>query len=409
MLRAVKVGQRPWVVCPANLTDMVRAQMAEIGIAANLIVEPVGRNTTAAILAGALVATRYRDDPTLLFMPCDHVIGDDNEWLRAVSAAAKSGSLIKLLGVQPTWESQAYGYIVPKPFNGYVADFVEKPNDPKPLIEAGALWNAGMFLGKAVHFLKAGVKACPAVYNRVIEAVDNSRTDQMLDPVTVFLGDDYANAPAVQFDRAVIEKVFDFCSVTRLNTTWSDVGTWPSLIDAAAGRAGGDYTITASPTGDVVTTGPVVEVLCDTHLTVVATTERVLVSDDANLHRLPEVAARNPSNEEARPWGSFCTLATDPHGRWKIKRLRVDPGGAISLQKHAHRSETWMVVSGEARVTVGQEILCLGEKQTVHIPVGVRHRVENTQRKVLELLEIQTGNYFGEDDIVRLHDVYGRV
>jgi mannose-6-phosphate isomerase-like protein (cupin superfamily) len=144
-------------------------------------------------------------------------------------------------------------------------------------------------------------------------------------------------------------------------------------------------------------------------VTVVATADHVLVTDEGNMHRIPEVAVLNPDHEEPRPWGSFSVVATDPAGAWKIKRLRINPQSAISLQTHSNRAETWLVLSGSARVTHDNRVLQLEENGTIHIPVGTRHRVENTTRKMLEILEIQTGTSFGEDDIRRFDDIYGRV
>jgi mannose-1-phosphate guanylyltransferase/mannose-6-phosphate isomerase len=397
MLRAVQIGRTPLVVCQQAHVHHVNNQLAEIGVSASVLVEPVGRNTAAAIVAAAIWLTRNADDPTMLVMPCDHYVESDQAFLTAIRTAAKSGALIKLLGVEPASDSSSYGYIVPKPHNGYVADFVEKPcaEDIPELRAKGALWNVGVFLGKAQHFLKLSNKLCGPVYHAVVDAMQGST-----------IHPSYSNVPAIQFDRAVIEKAFDFCSVVKLGCRWSDIGTWRALIDAAADRKGGEFKVTKSLTGNVVTNGPVVHVQTTHPVTVVATTGKILVTDagaDVKFEELPE------GPEQSRPWGMFSVLATDPAGQWAIKRLRVDPGGAISLQQHKHRSETWMVLQGQARVTLGDRIMVLEANETVHIPAGTRHRVENTTRQFLEIMEIQTGDYFGEDDIARFHDVYGRV
>lgn len=406
-IRATKIGAAPVVICPAAYQSIVESQLEEIGVKATLVLEPSPRNTAPAIIACALMVMRHHEDPSIVVMPCDHEIADTEALLVAIRAAHRSAGLIKLIGVEPQAPSPHYGYVVPKRQSNFVADFVEKPQeapDQIELIERGALFNTGIFLGRAEHFLKVASQTCPEVYQAVLDAVDNSTR---VGAVTS-LGGQYSLAAAVQFDRAVLERAPSYCTVTKMNGAWSDVGSFNALVEAAANKTGTDFQIYQTQSSHIITSGPHVEVLTTHPVTVVATSSRVLVVDDDRARDLVDLSKRNPGNEVLCPWGSYSSVATDSAGKWRIKRLVVNPGGVLSLQSHKNRAETWLVISGEARVTHGDKVLVLVENETIHIPALTRHRLENTQRIPLELLEIQTGNYFGEDDIVRYHDIYGR-
>jgi mannose-1-phosphate guanylyltransferase/mannose-6-phosphate isomerase len=410
LVRASRIGARPMVVCAKAHIALVQEQAELVGVPIMPVVEPDGRNTAAAILAAAVVSVRNNEDPTLCVIPSDHWVEDDEKWLASIREAASGTALIRLLGVTPTADGSQYGHIVPK-FNGFVGDFVEKPNaeDQAELVARGALWNVGVFIGKAQHFLKVGLKCAPPVYNRVIEAVTNSVTRDGV----IWLHADYAHAPALQWDRAVIEKIPDYCSVTVLRCGWSDIGSLRAFIDVGKNQDKGDYKVGQFPANgsevvSIVTTGPTVQMVTEHALTVICVADQVIVCDAGKEDQIALKADKTPI-EDPRPWGSHRYVGADTAGRWRVKRLIIEPNNAISLQTHKHRSETWVVLSGVARVTVGDKVLEISENQSVHIPAGVRHRVENTQRNRLEILEIQTGNYFGEDDIVRFSDLYGRV
>lgn len=409
LVRASKIGARPMVVCGAAHFGLVQEQAELVGVPIMPVVEPEGRNTAAAIMAAAVVSVRNNEDPTLCVIPSDHWVEDDDKWLASIREAASGTALIRLLGVTPTADGSQYGHIVPKS-NGFVGDFVEKPSaeDQAELVARGALWNVGVFIGKAQHFLKVGLKCAPPVYNRVIEAVTHST----IRDGAVYLHADYAYAPPLQFDRAVIEKVPDYCSVTTLRCGWSDIGSLRAFIDVAKGTTKGEYVVGqfqgVKGSASIASSGMTVDLMTEHALTVVCVADRVVICDAG---KEDEISLRLDKTQtgEARPWGSHRYVGADTAGRWRVKRLIIEPNNAISLQTHKHRSETWVVLSGVARVTVGDKVLEIGENQSVHIPAGIRHRVENTQRNRLEILEIQTGNYFGEDDIVRFSDLYGRV
>ena len=396
-------------MCAKAHIGLVQEQAELVGVPILPVVEPDGRNTAAAIMAAAVVSVRNNEDPTLCVIPSDHWVEDDDKWLASIREAASGTALIRLLGVTPTADGSQYGHIVPK-FNGFVGDFVEKPNaeDQAELVARGALWNVGVFIGRAQHFLKVGLKCAPPVYNRVIEAVTNSVTRDGV----IWLHADYAHAPALQWDRAVIEKIPDYCSVTVLRCGWSDIGSLRAFIDVAKGTTKGEYVVGqfqgVKGSASIASSGMTVDLMTEHALTVVCVADRVVICDAG---KEDEISLRLDKTQtgEARPWGSHRYVGADTAGRWRVKRLIIEPNNAISLQTHKHRSETWVVLSGVARVTVGDKVLEIGENQSVHIPAGVRHRVENTQRNRLEILEIQTGNYFGEDDIVRFSDLYGRV
>ena len=409
LVRASRIGSRPMVVCAKAHIGLVQEQAELVGVPILPVVEPDGRNTAAAIMAAAVVSVRNNEDPTICVIPSDHWVEDDDKWLDSIREAASGTALIRLLGVTPTADGSQYGHIVPK-FNGFVGDFVEKPNaeDQAELVARGALWNVGVFIGRAQHFLKVGLKCAPPVYNRVIEAVTNSVTRDGV----IWLHADYANAPALQWDRAVIEKIPDYCSVTVLCCGWSDIGSLRAFIDVAKGTTKGEYVVGqfqgVKGSASIASSGMTVDLMTEHALTVVCVADRVVICDAG---KEDEISLRLDKTQtgEARPWGSHRYVGADTAGRWRVKRLVIEPNNAISLQTHKHRSETWVVLSGVARVTVGDKVLEIGENQSVHIPAGIRHRVENTQRNRLEILEIQTGNYFGEDDIVRFSDLYGRV
>lgn len=409
LVRASKIGARPMVVCGAAHFGLVQEQAELVGVPILPVVEPEGRNTAAAIMAAAVVSVRNNEDPTLCVIPSDHWVEDDDKWLASIREAASGTALIRLLGVTPTADGSQYGHIVPKS-NGFVGDFVEKPNaeDQAELVARGALWNVGVFIGKAQHFLKVGLKCAPPVYNRVIEAVTHST----IRDGAVYLHADYAYAPPLQFDRAVIEKVPDYCSVTTLRCGWSDIGSLRAFIDVGKDRDKGDYVVGQFPAAQsglvsLVTNGPKIQMLTSHALTVICVADQVIICDAGKEDEIAIRADKEPT-DEARPWGSHRLVGWDTGGRWKVKTLRIDPHNAISLQTHRSRSETWVVLSGVARVTVGDKVVEIHENQSIHIPAGVKHRVENTQRNPLQIIEIQTGDYFGEDDIVRYSDLYGR-
>lgn len=409
LVRASRIGGRPIVVCAAAHIGLVQEQARLVDVPILPVVEPDGRNTAAAILAAAVVSVRNNDHPTLCVIPSDHWVEDDDKWLECIREAASGTALIRLLGVTPTADGSQYGHIVPKS-NGFVGDFVEKPNaeDQAELVARGALWNVGVFIGKAQHFLKVGLKCAPPVYNRVIEAVTNSVTRDGV----IWLHADYAHVPALQWDRAVIEKIPNYCSVTVLHCGWSDIGSMRAFIDVAKGTTKGEYVVGQLQGGhgsaSIASNGMTVDLLTEHALTIVCVADRVVICDAGKEDEIALRADKTPT-DESRPWGSHRYVGADTAGRWRVKRLIIEPNNAISLQTHKYRSETWVVLSGVARVTVGDKVLEVAENQSVHVPAGVRHRVENTQRNRLEILEIQTGNYFGEDDIVRFSDLYGRV
>lgn len=428
LLEAVRA---PIVVCNEEHRFMAAEQLRVIGVVPEVIgLEPVGRNTAPAIAVAALEA-RARcgegEEPILLVLPSDHVIRRGESFARAVRAAVEEAAAGRLVtfGVAPDRAETGYGYIragAPTGVSGAalaVERFVEKPDAARAAawVEAdGWYWNSGMFVFEAARYLRElGVHAAP-VRDAVEEAHEKAvRTRDFLelDPEA------FARSPAISVDRAVMEHTAD-AVVAPLEAGWSDVGSWAVLADLAgrdeAGNAvRGDVVLERTRDTWVWGEDRLVAVAGAEDLVVVDTADAVLV---ARRNALQEVAAVVERLERSgrdelkhhrkvhRPWGSYDSVHVG--GGFKIKHITVAPGQRLSLQMHHRRAEHWIVVRGAARVTRGDDVFVISENQSTHIPRGVRHRLENPGAEPLELVEVQVGDYLGEDDIVRFEDVYGR-
>jgi len=423
----------PIVVCNESHRFMVAEQMRECGTTPQaIILEPVGRNTAPAVAVAALVALdRARKskggndaDPILLVLPADHVIRDVGAFQSAVvsgSAAAAEGKLVTF-GVVPDRAETGYGYIRRARGDGPtypVQQFVEKPDaaKAKAYVESGEYyWNSGMFMFRARVYLAELKRHAPAMLSACEDAVAAATRD--LD-FTRLPAAEFGACPSDSIDYAVMEKT-DSATVVPLDAGWSDVGSWSALQDA----------LPRDEQGNVVTGDVLVEDSsgCYLHSTsrligavglkdhvVVETKDAVLV---APRDRVQDVKAlvthlkargRGESalhREVFRPWGSYDSI--DHGDRFQVKRLVVKPGATMSLQLHHHRAEHWIVVSGTAQITRGEETFLLGENESTYIPVGTKHRIANPGKVVLHIIEVQSGSYLGEDDIVRFEDIYGR-
>jgi mannose-1-phosphate guanylyltransferase/mannose-6-phosphate isomerase len=425
----------PIVVCTESHRFMVAEQLQQLGAkAAAIILEPVGRNTAPAVAVAALVAltpvlTRRRErgedeDPILLVLPADHVIRDVESFRQSVRvgrAAAAAGQLVTF-GVVPDRPETGYGYIRKARGEGpayRVAEFVEKPDLATAVryVQSGEyFWNSGMFMFRARAFLAELRKHAPAMLSACEDAVAAAKRD--LD-FTRLTAETFGACPSDSIDYAVMEKTAD-AVVVPLDAGWSDVGSWSALQDALPRDASGNVT-----SGDVITEGTTGSYLHSTSrlIAAVGLTDHVVVeTKDAVLvaprDRVQDVKAlvnqlkaqgRYESSlhrEVFRPWGSYDSI--DSGDRFQVKRLVVKPGAAMSLQLHHHRAEHWIVVSGTARITRGEETFLLGENESAFIPMGTKHRIENPGKVTLHIVEVQSGSYLGEDDIVRFEDVYGR-
>jgi mannose-1-phosphate guanylyltransferase/mannose-6-phosphate isomerase len=415
---------RPIVITNAAYRFMVLEQLAEIGQEADILLEPVRRDSGPAIAAGAVFAEMRDGDAIVLALAADHVVQNTAAFIGACRqglVAASSGHIVTF-GVQPERPATEYGYISPgKVIAGEVrsvAKFVEKP-DPATAagyISAGYLWNSGNFMFRASVLLDEYRKVDAESVAAVTEAVSKAGRDLgfvTLDP------ESFEKALAISIDYAVMEKTAR-ASVVPVSCGWSDVGSWHAVWelsdkDAQGNAAQGAAVFEDSRNCNVVTDKALVALEGVDDLVVVATEDAVLVSrqKDANgLKRLvakvktmaPEVTQNHLKVH--RPWGSYQSV--DNGDRHQVKRITVKAGGRLSLQKHHHRSEHWIVVRGTAKVTVNETVKTVHENESIYIPIGAVHRLENPGKILLELIEVQTGSYLGEDDIIRIEDDYQR-
>ncbi len=422
---------QPVVMTNEEFRFLASEQAAAIGLSdARIVVEPCLRDTGPAILTAALLLARDAgEDALMLIAPSDHVIADTSAFRSTVERgveAARAGALVTF-GVTPDRPETGYGYLelsgkpdgsgVPVP----LASFCEKPDaeTAAEFLAAGTyLWNGGIFLFRAGDVVSAFETHAPQLLAPCKAALDSGAQDLNLFRLGA---ESYADAEAISFDYAVMEKA-EKVSAVPLDCSWSDLGSWEALWQEEGPDENG-----------VSTHGPVTVLDCaDTYLrseeenmqlvglglkdvVVVAMRDAVLVADKGRSQEVKEVvktlrAAQVPQADDYprfhRPWGWYETLCID--SRFQVKRIMVHPGGVLSLQSHHHRSEHWVVVSGTAEVTVGEEIKLLTENQSVYIPLGAVHRMANPGKLPMYLIEVQTGAYLREDDIVRYEDVYGR-
>jgi mannose-1-phosphate guanylyltransferase/mannose-6-phosphate isomerase len=416
----------PVVVCNDEHRFLVAEElrMADIA-AADILVEPAARNTAPAIAAAALRLLARDADAVMAVLPSDHAIADAAAFRTAIATAAElaqAGDLVTF-GVPPTRPDTGYGYILTGDalLDGAsrVAAFVEKPDTATAeayLAQGNYLWNAGMFVFKAADYIAELERHRPEVVAAVNGALDAGHAD--LDFFR--LGEDaFAAAPAISIDYAVMEKT-SRAAVVPLEAGWSDVGSWASLwelgpADAAGNVTAGNAVVLDSTDTYVRSEHPLVATLGVTGLIVVATDDTVLVLPKERAQEVKELVAELHAlgREEIvshtrvyRPWGHYQNL--EGGEGFLVKRIVVKPGAQLSMQYHHHRAEHWVVVAGTARVTNGDEVFDLGPNQSTYIPAGARHRLENPAGEPLHLIEVQSGNYIGEDDIVRLEDTYGR-
>ncbi len=417
----------PVVVCNEAHRFLVAEQLREIHVAPqSIVLEPMGRNTAPAIALAAHAALKRSGaaDPLLLVLPADHVIRDVPAFQKAVKAAlaaAGEGRLVTF-GIVPTSPETGYGYIqrgAPEGAAFSIARFVEKPDAERAgafLASGEYYWNSGMFLFSAKRYLEELARLAPDMARVCAEAFAAARAD--LD-FTRIAPERFETCPADSIDYAVMEKTAD-AVVVPLAAGWSDVGSWSALHEASDADGHGNVL-----RGDVIcedsegcylyAESRLVSAVGLTDHVVVETKDAVLVAPKNRVqdvkklvHRLKEAGRYEHSlhREVFRPWGSYDSIESGP--RFQVKRLKVKPGAVLSLQLHHHRAEHWVVVSGTARITRGDEVFLLEENQSTYIPIGVRHRIENPGKIPLHIIEIQSGSYLGEDDIVRLEDQYGR-
>jgi mannose-1-phosphate guanylyltransferase / mannose-6-phosphate isomerase len=425
-----RVNERTLFAAPIVMTSdafrfFARRQAQEVGVDPTVVLEPLRRDSAAAIAAAATIARGRDPSAIVLTLAADHVIFDLDLFRAACLAgrAAAAEGRIVTFGIRPSAPKTGYGYIRPGAALGHdgvhaVAAFVEKPDEATAAryLADGYLWNSGNFLFRADVLLDELARFAPQVAQAADAAVAKATTDLGFVRLDA---DAFAKAPQTSIDYALMERT-DRAAVVKGRFRWSDIGNWAAVLDIAERDAAGnalhgpalalgaqDCLIHAD---DVLTS-----VVGAKDMMVVASRDAVLVVPRERAEAVKElvVALKNAARPEAtdhrrvyRPWGHYESV--DSGERFQVKRLVVAPGGILSLQKHLHRAEHWVVVRGTAEVTVGDIKKIVHENESAYIPIGAVHRLANPGKIPLELIEVQTGSYFGEDDIIRLEDVYKR-
>ena len=421
----------PLVVCNEEHRFLVLEQLRELGTQTQAaLLEPVGRNTAPALTLAALQAQAGGTDPVLVVTPADQTVADDLAFgtaLREAIGIAANGA-IAILGIRPDRAETGYGYIRAEAAAAdgtamRVAKFVEKPDVAQAqayLDEGGYFWNAGMFVLKASVWLAALERFRPDIAAATRAAFDRRSTDaSFVRPGRT----EFAAVPSESVDYAVMEHCpgsdIDIRMVA-LDAGWNDLGAWEAVWQVAAKDANGNASVGDAIIDDcrntlVHATSRLVSVVGLTDVIVVETADAVLVADRVKSQDVKKIVARlgaEQRGEQAlhrkvhRPWGWYDSVDAGP--RFQVKRIMVKPGATLSLQKHHHRAEHWIVVRGTAEVTNGDQVTLLTENQSTYIPLGQTHRLANPGKLPLELIEVQSGSYLGEDDIVRFVDTYGR-
>jgi len=410
------------VICNEEHRFFVAEQLREIDKLDSIILEPVGRNTAPAIALAALMSD---DDPLLLVLAADHLIQDDIAFTNAVTEAiplAKSGKLV-IFGIVPNEAHTGYGYIKKGNPDGSgfgVDQFIEKPSIEIAQDYFGSgdfLWNSGMFLFKASRYLEELQKFSPDIFEACAAAVVDVESD--LDFLRIN-EEKFLKCPSDSIDYAVMEKTSD-AVVVLLDAGWSDIGSWKSLWDISSKNADGNFTygdVLLHDTADslVRTDGQLITAIGVSDLIIVATKDAVMVASKDSVQDTKSIVQKlkdhnrsewNLNREVYRPWGKYDSV--DSGDGYKVKRLTVNPGAKLSVQMHYHRSEHWVVVSGLARVHYGDNSLDLTVNESTYHEKEIIHSLENPGDIPLELIEVQVGDYLGEDDIVRFDDRYGRI
>ncbi len=418
----------PLVVANRDHRYMIAAALAEMGSEGQLILEPEARDTTAAIAAATLWIAARHPDAVMLVLAADHLIKDVDGFRRTVAearAAAEDGAIVTF-GVRPTFPATSYGYIqrgeaLPEGHGLYrVSAFVEKPDvqTARRYVSAGNLWNSGNFMMR-VPVARAELDAhAPDIMATVAGAIAGARTE---DDGSAMLADSFRQARRISFDHAVMERTAR-AAVIDAGFDWSDLGTWGSVWEAAdkdeqQNVTQGRVTLLSASGNYVSSDGTAIGLVGVDDLVVVASDDTVLVAprsqSDAVKALVAEVNGRPAEPTVAdrrrhyRPWGHYQSIDLGPSHQ--VKRLVVNPGQRLSLQKHRFRSEHWTVVEGVAEVTVDDKVLALNPDESVYIPLGAIHRAANHGTVPVTIVEVQCGTYLGEDDIVRIEDDYGRI
>lgn len=419
--------QPPLVICNEEHRFLVAEQLREIEqLSQNIILEPVGRNTAPAVALAALTAVKNGEDPLLLVLAADHVIRNEEAFRQTVRNAiplAESGKLVTF-GIVPQAPETGYGYIQrgeALSSDVYtVAKFVEKPNletAEQYLASGDFYWNSGMFLFKASQYLVELEKFRPDIYS----ACQNALADAQFDLNFVRVNkEQFIQCPDDSIDYAVMEKT-ESAAVIAMDAAWNDVGAWSSLWEISAKDENGnvhkgDVISIDSEQNYIVAEKSLVATVGVKDLVIIQTADAVLVAKRDQVQNVKKIVDQIKSQDRQehhthkdvyRPWGLLSSI--DSAERYEVKRVSVRPGESFSLQMHHHRAEHWIVVQGTAKVTRGDEVFLLTENQSTYLPTGMKHSLTNPGKINLELVEVRSGSYLGEDDVIRLDDGYGRL
>ncbi|MFW1691358.1 mannose-1-phosphate guanylyltransferase/mannose-6-phosphate isomerase [Acinetobacter ursingii] len=417
----------PILICNEEHRFLAAEQMREIGVSGKIILEPEGKNTAPAIALAALYHSKCTDNQNaiMLVLAADHVITNQSQLEQSIAQAIELAKLNKLVtfGIVPSHAETGYGYIEKgqKELNGFVVErFVEKPDTvtaQQYLDCKRFLWNSGMFMFKADLYLKELRQYASDIYETCVTSMQRIRTD--LDFIRIDK-EAFKACRSESIDYAVMEQTKD-AVVVPLDADWSDVGSWSALWniqnkDAQNNVIQGDVITVNSQHNYIYSENRLVSLLGVDNLVVIETKDAVLVAHKdkvQDIKKIVETLKRENRTEYFchrevyRPWGKYDSI--DQADRYQVKRITVKPGQKLSIQMHHHRSEHWIVVSGTAKIHKGKESFLLTENQSTYIPLGEIHALENPGKVALELIEVQSGSYLGEDDIVRFEDIYGRV
>lgn len=417
----------PIIVCNEEHRFTIAEQMREIGIQpSSIILEPFGKNTAPAVAISAIQSQKIDDDPVLLILPADHVIGDNEAFHAAVKIGYQAAleNMLVTFGIVPNAAETGYGYIKSGKALGNnqifnVDKFVEKPDEKTAqayLDEGNYYWNSGMFMFKASVYLSELEKCNNEMYSCSKSSLEQADTD--MDFIRLDR-DVFETCPADSIDYAVMEKT-DSAAVIPVDMQWNDIGSWAALwevgdSDQKGNVTHGDVILEDTNNSYVHAESRLVTTIGLNDHVVVETADAILVAHRDKAQNVKDIVEKLKAgnrdeatihNKAYRPWGAYECI--DHDSRFQVKRITVNPGASLSLQLHHHRSEHWIVVQGTARVTCGEKVFLMSESESTYIPLGEKHRLENTGKIPLELIEVQTGTYLGEDDIVRFDDVYGR-
>jgi mannose-1-phosphate guanylyltransferase/mannose-6-phosphate isomerase len=417
----------PIIVCNADHRFLVAEQCQQIGVKnPTILLEPVGRNTAPAIAAAALQSLKTSEDTVLLVLSADHVIQDVEAFYNAINIARNQAQEGKLatFGIVPTNANTGYGYIKSSKENDSgaykVEEFVEKPDlktAEKYLNQGNYLWNSGMFMFKADTLIDELTIHSPDTVKLVSDAVNNATQDFNFIRLDRQV---FESSPSNSIDYALMEKS-DNVVVVPLDAGWSDIGSWSALYDIGVKDSSGNVLkgdVTAKDTTNtyIYASHHMVTTVGVDNLIVIDTPDATFIASQDKAHEVKSIveSLQKKGRDEAhsnrkvyRPWGWYDSIESGEN--FQVKRLHVKPGAKLSLQMHHKRAEHWVVVIGTAKVTNGEQTFTLEKGESTYIPLGVTHGLENATNKPLEIIEVQSGTYLGEDDIVRFEDIYGRV